>query len=266
MEPLFSVVIPTYNRAYVLWKAIASVTAQTEPRWEIVVVNDGSTDCTLRMLEEFRDARIRVVNIPHQGAPAARNRGVENSHAPFIAYLDSDNAWHTGFLETMREAIEHDDDCVLWYCGQNDVCWERTADGQWFLISESAEPRKQYSSEEVWRLNGADTSCMVHRREIFEEVGGWDEECFWGEDWDFFLRIFLRYPDGVKWIPRIMVEYRQVFGTGADGICGEARENLDAEIRGRRYLLHKWNHDPRFAADRSLNKQAEDLKLMRAQA
>jgi len=58
MEPLFSVVIPTYNRAYVLWKAIESVQAQTESRWEIIVVNDGSNDCTLRLLEEFQDTRI----------------------------------------------------------------------------------------------------------------------------------------------------------------------------------------------------------------
>jgi len=264
MEPLFSVILPTRNRAYVLWKAIESVTAQTESRWELVVVDDGSTDCTLRLLEEFRDTRIRVINISHQGAPAARNRGVETSHAPFVAYLDSDNTWHPNFLETMREAIEEHSDCVLWYCGQNYTAWERTAQGEWFLISEEAEPGKQYSAEEVWQLNGADTNCMVHRRHIFEEVCGWDEECRWGEDWDLFLRVFLRWPDKVKWVPHILVEYRQVFGTGADGVCGEARENLGEEIRGRRYLLHKWRHDPRFNAGRSLNKQAGDLKLMRA--
>ena len=57
MNPLFSIILPTYNRAYVLWKAIQSIFAQTEPRWELIVVNDGSTDCTLRLLEELRDPR-----------------------------------------------------------------------------------------------------------------------------------------------------------------------------------------------------------------
>jgi glycosyltransferase involved in cell wall biosynthesis len=264
VTPLFSVIIPTYNRAYVLWKAIQSVTMQKESRWEIIVVNDGSTDCTLRLLEELRDPRIRVITVPHQGAPAARNRGLEIAQAPFIAYLDSDNTWHADFLKIMREAIERDEEFVLWYCGQNYSVWERTEDGRWFLISQEAEPGKQYASEEIWRLKGADTNCMVHRRSILEKVGGWDELCRWGEDWDLFLRVFLHYPERVKWIPHILVEYRQVFGAGADGVCAEARENRDAEIRGREYLLKKWGRHPDFSAASSLSKQADDLLLMRA--
>ena len=265
MKPQFSVIIPAYNRAYVLWKAVQSVMTQTEPRWEIIVVNDGSTDCTLRLLEEFSDQRIRVLTIPHQGAPAARNRGLEIARAPFIAYLDSDNTWHPNFLEVMHAAIEQDEESVLWYCGQNYSVWERTLDGRWFLISQTAEPGRQYSSEEIWGLKGADTNCMVHRRSVSDPIGGWDELCLWGEDWDFFLRVFLEYSGKVKWIgPHIMVEYRQVFGAGADGICAEARENRDAEVRGRQYLLEKWGHHPDFAAARSLNKQADDLLLMRA--
>ncbi|MCA1623894.1 MAG: glycosyltransferase family 2 protein, partial [Acidobacteria bacterium] len=118
MNPIFTAIIPTYNRAHVLWKAIQSVTAQTESRWEIIVVNDGSTDCTLRLLEEFRDERIRVMTTPNQGASAARNRGLEVALAPYIAYLDSDNTWHPDFLRIMHEATKQNDDSVLWYCGQ----------------------------------------------------------------------------------------------------------------------------------------------------
>lgn len=164
----------------------------------------------------------------------------------------------------MLEAIRRDEEAVLWYCGQNYTVWERTADGQWFLISQEAEPGRQYSSEEVWSLKGADSNCMVHRRFVSDTVGGWDELCRWGEDWDFFLRVFLQYSGRTKWVPHILVEYRQVFGAGADGICAEAREDRDAEIRGRRYLLQKWGQHPDFAAARSLGKQADDLLLMRA--
>jgi glycosyltransferase involved in cell wall biosynthesis len=264
LKPLFSIIIPTYNRAYVLWKAIQSVIAQTEPRWEIIVVNDGSTDCTLRLLEELRDERICVLTIEHQGQSAARNRGLEIARAEYIAYLDSDNAWHPNFLEIMLEAIQENGDCVLWYCGQNYTAWERTEDGKWFLISQETEPREQYNLQEVWQMKGADTNCIAHRRSIIEKIGGWDENCHWGEDWDFFLRIFLEFPEKVKWIPHILVEYRQIFGSGADGVCGEARENIDEEIKGRRYLLNKWNHHPDFAAHKSLSKQTDDLLLMRA--
>lgn len=265
MTPTFSIIIPTYNRAYVLWKAVGSVLAQTESSWEIIVVDDDSTDCTLRLLEEFSDAGIRVFTVPRQGASAARNYGVGRAQAPFVAYLDSDNIWHPRFLETMREAIEQNDDCVLWHCGQNYTCWERTASGKWFLISREAAPGKQYAAEEIWRLKGADTNCLVHRREVFETVGGWDEQCRWLEDWDFFLRVYLEFPGKIKWVPQILVEYRQIFGAGADGVCAEAREDVVEEIELRRYLLEKWKHHPDFAAFKSLDKKAEDLLSMRAE-
>jgi glycosyltransferase involved in cell wall biosynthesis len=264
MHPMFSVIIPTHNRAYVLWKAIQSVLAQTESRYEVIVVNDGSTDCTLRLLEEFSDARIRVFTTPNRGASAARNYGVKLAQSTFVAYLDSDNTWHPNFLETMRQAIEQKDDDVLWHCGQNYTCWERTTNGQWLLISEQSVPGKQYTAEEIWRLKGADTNCLVHRREILEAVGGWDEQCRWGEDWDLFLRVSLSFPDKIRWVPQILVEYRQVFGAGADGVCAEARERVEEEIKLRRYLLEKWKHHPEFAAFKSLEKKAEDLLLMRA--
>ena len=264
MEPLFSVILPTYNRAYVLWKAVQSVVAQTEIRWELIVVNDGSTDCTLRLLEEFHDARIRALTVTNRGPSAARNRGVELARAPYIAYLDSDNTWHANFLETMQRSIEENGENVFWYCGQNTTVWERTEEGRWAFVSQSATPRAQYSYEDVWRLRGPDTNCIVHRRQVLDEVGGWDEQCRWIEDWDFFLRVFLRYPDKVKWVPHILVEYRQVFGSGADGICAQARESRDEEIRGRQYLLQKWGRHPDFAAADRLDWRADDLEQVRA--
>lgn len=82
MTPLFSVILPTYDRAYVLWRAILSVLAQTESRWELLVVDDGSTDATSCLLEEFRDARVRSVKTPNRGPSAARNLGWRLTGAP----------------------------------------------------------------------------------------------------------------------------------------------------------------------------------------
>ena len=92
-EPLFSIIMPTYNRAYVIWKAIQSIIHQTLSTWELIVVNDGSTDCTLRLLEEFHEPRIRAITTPNCGPSAARNAGLAIAQAPYIAYLDSDNSW-----------------------------------------------------------------------------------------------------------------------------------------------------------------------------
>src|SRR4051812_7611100 len=106
LMPFFSIIIPTYNRAYVLWRAIQSVLAQSETRWELLIVDDGSTDDTRRLVEEFRDARIRMVVTENRGPSAARNLGARLSDAPYLAYLDSDNTWHPEFLSRMLHAIQ----------------------------------------------------------------------------------------------------------------------------------------------------------------
>jgi glycosyltransferase involved in cell wall biosynthesis len=224
-----------------LWKAIESVVAQTLADWELIIVDDGSTDCTERLVEEFRDERIRLVRQKNRGPSAARNRGLEAATAPLIGYLDSDNTWRPHFLATMQERIDADarSDDVLWYCGAHVRFWERSSDGTWSLAREFREPSRQYELDDVWALHGADTNCMVHRRGLADEIDGWDEKCQWLEDWDFFLRSSLAYPNGIRWIPEILVDYRQVHGTGADGICAEAREDGAAERTARQYLLDK---------------------------
>jgi glycosyltransferase involved in cell wall biosynthesis len=264
MRPIVSVVLPTYNRAYVLWRAIQSVLAQTERRWELIVVDDGSTDCTQRMLEEFRDTRITAIRTPNLGPSAARNAGVERASGEYVAYLDSDNVWHTNFLEEMLTAAKEQSNDVLWYCGAAVTFWERDGGRAWQVIERIDEPRRQYTLDDIWQLKSPDTNCILHRRGIGEEVSGWDEDCSWLEDWDFFLRVALCYPDQTRWVPHILVDYRQVHGAGADGICAEAREDGAAEVAGRRYLLEKWGEHPDFDARDKLDVTLDDLPRLRA--
>ncbi|MFW6053470.1 MAG: GNAT family N-acetyltransferase [Persicimonas sp.] len=263
-RPLTSIILPTHNRAPILWRAVQSVLAQTEARWELVIVDDGSTDCTQRMLEEFRDPRIKVVETENRGPSAARNRGIELACGEFVAYLDSDNIWHDDFLEKMLAAAIQNEDDVLWYCGADVTLWERDEQRQWSIIEQRPEPRRQYSLADAWRLKAPDTNCMLHRRGIAKEVGGWDEACRWLEDWDFFLRVCLRHPGQIRWVPHVLVNYRQVHGTGADGICAEAREDGQAEVAGRRYLLEKWGSHPDFDARDKLDISHKDLPKLRA--
>jgi glycosyltransferase involved in cell wall biosynthesis len=261
-KPLISVVLPTYNRAYVLWRAIESVIDQTETRWELLVVDDGSTDGTARLLEEFRDERISTISTENRGPSAARNRGLDRARGEYVAYLDSDNTWREDFLEVMLSADDDSDD-VLWYCGARETFWERTDDGEWHLIERRDNPRRPYPLGDIWRLKSPDTNSIVHRREVAETIDGWDEACRWLEDWDFFLRVALAYPEQTRWIPDILVDYRQVHGPGADGICAEAREDGHAEVDGRRYLLDKWGDHPAFAARDKLEMDIDDLPLLR---
>lgn len=248
MTPLFSIILPTYNRAYVLWRAIQSVLAQTEARWELIVVDDGSTDDTSRLLEEFQDGRIRSVKAKNRGPSAARNFGGQLCRAPYLAYLDSDNFWHIEFLSTMLEAINQHPGKVLWYCGQHTTMWLRAADGVWTVEREQDDLRAQYGVADALELKAPDTSCIVHAKCLLAEVSGWDEECRWLEDWDFFTRCLIRYPDGAHWVPKVLVEYRQVHGPDADGVCAMTVQDPVLNREGWRYIIEKWQHHPGFAA------------------
>lgn len=263
--PLASVILPTHNRAYVLWRAVQSVLAQTEKGWELIVVDDGSSDCTQRLLEEFRDRRIRLVRTENRGPSAARNQGVDLARGDYVAYLDSDNTWHDDFLEKMLSAASDNPEDVLWYCGADVTFWERDESRQWNLIEQWTEPRRQYTLADVWQFNAPDTNCIFHRREVAEEAGGWDEDCRWLEDWDFFLRVALRYPEKARWVPHVLVDYRQVHGEGADGLCAEAREDGEAELAGRQYLLDKWGSHPDFNARAKLDLGADEPPRLRYQ-
>ena len=264
MQPTVSVILPTYDRAYVLWKAVQSVLAQTYGEFELIVVDDGSTDCTSRLLEEFRDARIRELETPNRGPSAARNAGLELAEGEFVAYLDSDNTWKEGFLGHMLAAAQAEDSNMLWYCGADITFWERSERGTWSIAERWREEREPYDLDDAWRFEAPDTNCILHRREVAEAIGGWDENCRWLEDWDFFLRVCLEFSGQVSWVPEVLVDYRQVHGDGADGICAEAREDGAAEVAGRQYLLDKWGDHPDFAARDKLAMTEADLRRFRS--
>jgi glycosyltransferase involved in cell wall biosynthesis len=100
-----SVLIPTYNRAALLPRAVASALAQLEDGDEIIIVDDGSTDDTARIARTL-DARVRYLPVPHGGAGAARNAGIDGARNPLIAFLDSDDEWLPGKLARQREAMQ----------------------------------------------------------------------------------------------------------------------------------------------------------------
>lgn len=248
MDLLFSIILPTYNRAYVLWRAIQSVLAQTEEYWELLVVNDGSTDDTSRLLEEFHDRRIRTFVTAHHGASAARNFGVRQAISPHVAYLDSDNTWHSEYLATMLDAIKRHVDGMLWYCGQRTTIWERDVTSKWTLQQVRVDARAQFSTAEVLQLQSPDTNCIVHVRTLLQSIGGWDEACSFLEDWDLFARCMLRYPNQIYWVPKVLVEYRQVYGVEVDGLCAMADQDPIRKRAQWKYLISKWQRQPGFEA------------------
>src|ERR1700687_1658087 len=97
--PKISVVVPLYNKASYIGRCLDSILTQSFSDFEVIVVNDGSTDGSETVVERFRDARVRIVSQENAGPGSARNRGVRLAHSPLVAFLDGDDAWNEDYLK-----------------------------------------------------------------------------------------------------------------------------------------------------------------------
>ena len=112
---MFSVIMPVYNGEKFIDEAIESVFMQSENDWELIIVNDGSTDSTGEVLGKYdKNEKIRIINQPNSGVSVARNNGMENAKGDYIAFLDADDIWHDNHLETMKKLIEKYPDAGLY--------------------------------------------------------------------------------------------------------------------------------------------------------
>jgi glycosyltransferase involved in cell wall biosynthesis len=202
---LFSVVIPTYNRAPFLQKTLASVLAQTCQDFELIVVDDGSTDTTPQVLESF-GARVRVLQQKNRGPGAARNLGARHATGEYLAFLDSDDLWFPWTLATYAQIInEHKRPTLI--AGTLKYFYEETE-----LDGLAATPLALESFADYFSASGRGRYCgtcqMLVRRTALLDVGGFAEEKFNAEDHDLVMRlgtapgfVFVTAPD--------MIAYRQ---------------------------------------------------------
>jgi glycosyltransferase involved in cell wall biosynthesis len=113
IKPFVSVVMPLYNKEREVYRAINSVLSQTVREFELIVVNDGSTDKGLEVLRAFDDQRIRIFDQTNQGVSAARNKGIAEAKTELIAFLDADDEWKPDFLETIVHLKNNFPDCSV---------------------------------------------------------------------------------------------------------------------------------------------------------
>ncbi|PLX26877.1 hypothetical protein C0583_05495 [Candidatus Parcubacteria bacterium] len=211
-QPKFSVITATFNMSYVLWKAIQSVLEQTYPFFELIIVDDNSSDDTEKLIKEFSDPRIVYIKNKNNIGPAgARNIGLKKARGEWIAYLDSDNTWHREFLEVMNDAKTREPERVLFFCKKNyrlsiiDEKGERVN-----LRDEFSNHKKHFDLKRLWhRRIMIDTNTMCHKRDEIVNLGGWDESLDFWEDWDLTLRISIEHPDGILYLNRALLDYEQ---------------------------------------------------------
>ena len=118
-EPKVSVIIPLYNKADYIKRAIDSVLLQTEDNFELIVINDGSTDNSETIVSRYNDPRVLLVNQENQGVAKTRNRGVILAQSRLVSFLDADDEWDPHFLETMINLTYKYPNSGLYGCIQN---------------------------------------------------------------------------------------------------------------------------------------------------
>jgi glycosyltransferase involved in cell wall biosynthesis len=187
-QPLVSVILPTYNRAWILGEAIESVLAQDYPRMELIVVDDGSTDDTPDLLAAYGD-RLRCICQDNSGVSAARNAGIRTARGDLIALLDSDDTWLPGKL-TAQVAYFNDHPEAL-ICQTEEI---------WIRNGVRVNPGKRHRKEAGMIFERSLALCLVSpsavmlRKSLLNEVGLFDEDLPACEDYDLWLRIAPKHP------------------------------------------------------------------------
>ena len=225
--PEISIIIPTYNYGRFIGRALNSVLSQSYQDYEIIVVDDASTDDTKNIISQYTDKRIRYIRHDiNRGPSAARNTGIKSSKGEFIAFLDSDDEWEPDKLyhqiNLFRNASS-DIGCV--YCGARYVNMMTMAQTDFYprFRGNIIEPLLTANV-----ISGCDSTLMV-RKKCFDEIGLFDEEMQSSEDWDMWLRIVQFYKiDYVNIILVTLWQHDENIST-----------NMDRTIKGREFLLKK---------------------------
>jgi len=176
-----------YNSQATVSDSVRSVLGQTFADWELIIVDDGSSDRSVAILQSFDDRRIQVYHQKNAGCSAARNRGLKHAAGEYVAFLDSDDTWHSEFLVHMHEALTRHPDAVLAYCG-----WQNLG-----LPGGRGEPFVPPEYDSVDRVELLLGGCRwpIHgvlvRRSVVDKTGGFDETLTSSVDYDLWFRVAL---------------------------------------------------------------------------
>ena len=200
--------MPAYNAEKSIGRAIASVLGQSRADWELLVIDDGSTDGTAAVAGSFADSRVRCLHQENGGVSAARNRGIREAQGDYICFLDADDVWRAGHLAELAELINTFPDCGL-YCTGHDTRLRdgrlihrterclRDAPGQRFVCSDGYGALARYG---YFLITGA----LCVPQAALDRVGLFAPGVRSGEDDDLWLRIFAYYPVAVSRVAALL--------------------------------------------------------------
>lgn len=200
-----SIIIPAYNAEKTIRETIESVQKQTFSNFEVIIINDGSTDRTLNIIEQIIDPRIRCFSYNNGGIAVARNRGIQQAKGDYIAFLDADDLWTKDKLELQLAALQNNPEAGVAY--------------SWIYYYFSDRTKKVIVPSNPVRFSGkvykqlliknfmSNGSNPLIRREVIESVPGFDPACSPCEDWDFYIQLASCCLFTV--VPKYQIFYRQ---------------------------------------------------------
>ncbi|GGK25558.1 glycosyl transferase [Yeosuana aromativorans] len=207
MKPFFSVIVPLYNKEAFVEKTIKSVLNQTFTDFEIIVVDDGSTDNSFQILSQFTDSRIQIIKQTNNGVSSARNSGIKNARADYIALLDADDYWYNNHLAELKKQIELFPVAGL-YCNNYEVFYTET-------VNRPAQINLDYKEEcllvpDFFKASIVNpvawTSAVCFSKTIFNTIGQFRTHLKTAQDLDLWIRFALKYK--VSFNPKITMAYK----------------------------------------------------------
>ena len=206
-QPYFSVIIPTYNRLDLCVETVKSALEQTFNDYEVIVVDDGSTDGTREYFNDFKDPKLTYAHQKNSGVSTARNQGIKLARGKYICYLDSDDIWDQGKLTKMHAVIEENPNSDIYF---HDFVKHDIKNAQPYDSSNSAMFSRIYSilnqvgSKNLWESSASDAyklvlsgypfypSVVTIKRSIHDQYL-WDPGVLKSEDYNLILKLSLRY-------------------------------------------------------------------------
>lgn len=189
-----SIIIPTYNREKTIEKSIRSVLAQTYTHFELIIIDDGSSDNTKQVVSAIDDERIVYYKQENAGASAARNKGVTLARYDLIAFHDSDDMWRPEKLEVQMKYLENHPDCDVIYCGFQ--YHKQNGDSMKAPVFDDVSLLSGRIFDTLIVKNMVGTPTMLMKKACFEDVGGFDTSILCLEDWELSLRLSEKYVFG----------------------------------------------------------------------
>jgi glycosyltransferase involved in cell wall biosynthesis len=203
---IISVIIPAYNAERTILETITSVQQQTFSDFELIVINDGSTDRTLELLNTVEDARLKIFSYSNGGLPVARNRGISQATGEFIAFIDADDLWTADKLELQLAALQRHPEAGVAYSWTYFMDEQR---GPSYVEGSRLFEGNVYAELLVNNFLHNGSNPLIRRRAI-ESVGEFDPTLKSCEDWDFYLRLAARWTFVL--VPKPQIIYRQSSG------------------------------------------------------